>query len=129
MLSVYSLKGTHLKTSTTDPNAVALGDPNLMQSFFVCITETESTSLIEYGKTLGTTESGEIYLNMLDTSDRLKTRFYAFGNGDKQVDVIDAQIVSRDMTLADCKGDTFMDLETKLCVQKCHEDCDPLYGK
>ena len=95
----------------------------------MCVTESESTTLIEYGKTLGTTESGDIYLNMLDVGDRLNVRFYAFGNGDKKLDVIDAHIVSRDMTKADCKGDTHMDLETRLCTQKCHEDCDPLHGK
>ena len=95
----------------------------------MCVTESESTTLIEYGKTLGTTESGDIYLNMLDVGDRLNVRFYAFRNGDKKLDVIDAHIVSRDMTKADCKGDTHMDLETRLCTQKCHEDCDPLQGK
>lgn len=87
------------------------------------------TTLIEYGKTLGTTESGDIYLNMLDISESLNVRFYAFGNGDKKLDVIDAHIVPRDLTRADCKGDTHMDLETRLCTQKCHEDCDPLHGK
>ena len=84
---------------------------------------------MEYGKTLGTTESGDIYLNMLDTSDSLNVRFYAFGNGDKDLDVIDAHIVPRDLTEAECKGDTYMDLESRLCTQNCHEDCDPLYGK
>ena len=125
----FSLQGDTLKTSTNNPNARGLGDPNLLQSYFVCVTESESSTLIEYGKTLGTTDSGDIYLNMLDTSERLNVRFYAFGNGDKKLDVIDAHIVSRDMTSAECKGDTHMDLETRLCTQRCHEDCDPLYGK
>ena len=66
---------------------------------------------------------------MLDITDRLNVRFYAFGNGDKDLDVIDAHIVSRDLTEAECKGDTHMDLESRLCTQDCHEDCDPLYGK
>ena len=124
-----SPQGNVLKTSTTNPNARGLGDPNLLQSYFVCVTESESTTLIEYGKTMGTTESGDIYLNMLDVGERLNVRFYAFGNGDKKLDVIDAHIVSRDMTKADCKGDTHMDLETRLCTQRCHKDCDPLHGK
>lgn len=123
------MQGDTLKTSTNNPNARGLGDPNLLQSYFVCVTESESSTLIEYGKTLGTTDSGDIYLNMLDTSERLNVRFYAFGNGDERLDVIDAHIVSRDMTSAECKGDTHMDLETRLCTQRCHEDCDPLYGK
>lgn len=115
-------------TSTNNPNARGLGDANLLQSYFVCVTESKNTTLIEYGKTLGTTESGDIYLNMLDTSERINVRFYAFGNGDRKLDVIDAHIVSRDLTQADCKGDTYMDLETRLCTQRCHEDCDPLQG-
>lgn len=115
-------------TSTNNPNARGLGDANLLQSYFACVTESKNTTLIEYGKTLGTTESGDIYLNMLDTSQRLKVRFYAFGNGDRKLDVTDAHIVSRDLTQADCKGDTYMDLETRLCTQRCHEDCDPLQG-
>lgn len=121
-------QGNILKTSTSNKNARALGDANLFQCYFVCVTESDSSTLIEYGKTLGTSEIGDIYLNMLDASDRLNVRFYAFGNGDKKLDVIDAHIVSRDMTETECKGDTHMDLETRLCTQKCHEDCDPLHG-
>ena len=124
----FSSTGKYFKTSTSNKNARALGDANLFQSYFVCVTESDSSTLIEYGKTLGTSESGDIYLNMLDASDRLNVRFYVFGNGDKKLDVIDAHIVSRDMTEAECKGDTHMDLETRLCTQKCHEDCDPLHG-
>lgn len=122
-------QGKNLRTSTNNANARGLGDANLLQSYFVCITESESSTLIEYGKTLGTAESGDIYLNMLHTSERLNVRFYAFGNGDKKLDVIDVHIVSREKTKAECKGDTHTDLETRLCTQKCHEDCDPLHGE
>lgn len=128
-LPAPSPQGNQVKTSTTNKNARGLGDPSLLQSYFVCVTESESTTLMEYGKTMGTTESGDIYLNMLDITDRLNVRFYAFGNGDKDLDVIDAHIVPRDLTEAECKGDTYMDLESRLCTQNCHEDCDPLYGK
>ena len=128
-MSISFSQGQELQTSTVNPNARGLGDANLLQSYFVCITETDSSTLIEYGKTLGTTESGDIYLNRLDTEQHLNVRFYAFGNGDKKVDIIDAHIVSRDLTKAICKGDTYMDYETMLCTQRCHEDCDPLHGK
>ena len=124
----FYYQGLVLKTSTTNINARGLGDPNLLQSYFVCVTESESSTLIEYGKTLGTTQSGDVYLNMLDLEKPLNARFYAFGNGDKKADVIDAHIVARDQTKAECKGDTFIDLTTRLCTQECHEDCDPLYG-
>lgn len=124
----FCYQGLVLKTSTTNINARGLGDPNLLQSYFVCVTESESSTLIEYGKTLGTTQSGDVYLNMLDLEKPLNARFYAFGNGDKKADVIDAHIVARDQTKAECKGDTFIDLTTRLCTQECHEDCDPLFG-
>lgn len=126
---LFFCQGFELKTSTTNINARGLGDPSLLQSYFVCVTESKSSTLIEYGKTLGTTQSGDVYLNMLDLDKPLNARFYAFGNGKKEADVIDAHIVARDQTKAECKGDTFMDLTSKLCTQHCHEDCDPLYGK
>ena len=63
-------------TSTNNPNARGLGDANLLQSYFVCVTESKNTTLIEYGKTLGTAESGDIYLNMLDTSERPVLRLW-----------------------------------------------------
>lgn len=125
----FFCQGFELKTSTTNINARGLGDPSLLQSYFVCVTESKSSTLIEYGKTLGTTQSGDVFLNMLDLDKPLNARFYAFGNGKKEADIIDAHIVARDHTKAECKGDTFMDLTSKLCTQHCHEDCDPLYGK
>lgn len=118
-----------MKTSTADPNARGLGDPSLLQAYFVCVTESTSTTLIEYGKTMGTTESGDVYLNMLDTTHRLNVRLYAFANSRERAYIIDAHIVSRSMTEAECKGDTHKDLESRLCTQNCHEDCDPLFGE
>ena len=118
-----------MKTSTDDPNARGLREATLLQSYFVCVTESETSTLLEYGKTQGTTESGDIYLNMLDTDGRLNVRFYAFGISDKKLEVVDAHNVPRGMTKAKCKGDTKKDLETMLCTQKCHEYCDPLHGK
>ena len=118
-----------MKTSTTDINARGLGDESLLQSYFVCVTESNSTTLVEYGKSLGSSDSGDIYLNMLDANRHLNVRFYAFGNSGAEADVIDAHIVSRDLTQAECKGETHLDLESRLCTQKCHEDCDPLHGR
>ena len=118
-----------MKTSTTDINARGLGDASLLQSYFVCVTESDSTTLIEYGKSLGSSDSGDIYLNMLDVTRHLNVRFYAFGNSREEADIIDARIVSRALTQAKCKGDTHLDLETRLCTEKCHVDCDPLHGR
>ncbi|RMX53324.1 hypothetical protein pdam_00022463, partial [Pocillopora damicornis] len=49
-----------------------------------------------------------------------------FGNDQSPAKVMNAHIVSRPLTKAECKGDTVKDLETNICVQKCHKDCDPL---
>ena len=95
----------------------------------MCITESEKGTLVEYGKSVGTADSGDIYLNMIDNKDRVNVRFYAFGNDKKPSKVMDGHVVSRKLTKAKCKGDTVKDLETNICVQKCHRDCDPLAGK
>ncbi|PFX13522.1 C-reactive protein 1.1 [Stylophora pistillata] len=125
---ISTYKGTSLMTSTSNLNARALGDASLYHSYFVCITESEKSTLIEYGKSLGTSESGDVYLNLIDSSGHLNVRFYAFGNDQNPAKVMDAHIVSRILTKAECKGDTVKDLETNLCVQKCHKNCDPLAG-
>ncbi|KAJ7356389.1 hypothetical protein OS493_025500 [Desmophyllum pertusum] len=121
-------KGSTLKTSTTNSNARALGDASLYQSYFVCVTESDKGTLIEYGKSLGTSDSGDIYLNLIDSEDTNNVRFYGFGNDANPAKVMDAHLVSRQLTKAECKGDTVKDLVTSLCVQKCHKDCDPLAG-
>lgn len=65
---------------------------------------------------------------MIDIEDPINARFYAFGNDQNPAKVMDAHLVSRQLTRAECKGDTVRDMETNLCVQKCHKDCDPLAG-
>ena len=61
---------------------------------------------------MGTTESGDVYLNLLDTTERLNVRLYAFANSRERAYVIDAHIVPRSMTEAECKGDTHKDLDS-----------------
>ena len=101
----------------------------LYQSYFVCLFEKQEGTLIEYGKTIDTKKSGDVYLVHLDTTDPLKVRFYAFGNTDASVKIWDAHVTPRDRTDAECKGATYkLDLDTNLCVPKCHEYCDPLGG-
>ena len=85
--------------------------------------------MIEYGKSRGSTEFGDVYLTMIDSNDPLYVRFYSFGNGEKPLEIIDAHIISRRLTKAECKGDTVLDKLTNMCVQNCHELCDPTLGK
>ena len=116
--------------STVDVNAVGLGDDILYQSFFVCLKETSSQrTVIEYGKSRGTTEKGDVYLTMIDTDHPLFARFYSFGNGEEPLSVVDAHIISRHLTRANYRGDTGLDVQTNMCVQRCHKLCDPTQGK
>ncbi|XP_078358108.1 uncharacterized protein LOC144642883 isoform X1 [Oculina patagonica] len=121
-------KGGNNVTNTSDSGAISIGDTLLYQSYFVCLYEKPNSTLIEYGKSLGTSESGDVYLTYLDTDHPLNVRFYAFGNMDASVKIWDAHILSRDLTNVDCKGITHKDLPTNLCVQKCHSLCDPFAG-
>jgi len=115
--------------STVENNAVGLGADILYQSYFVCLKETSKSTVIEYGKSQGTTEFGDVYLTIIDSDHPLFVRFYSFGNGEQPLEVVDAHIISRHLTKANCRGDTMYDKETNMCVQHCHEFCDATQGK
>ena len=53
---------------------------------------------------------------MIDVQDPINARFYAFGNDENPAKVMDAHLVSRKLTRAECRGDTVRDMETNLCV-------------
>lgn len=130
-ISTYGVgifKSQRLMVSSVDVNAVGLGAEILYQSYFVCVKETSKSTVIEYGKSQGTTEFGDVYLTMIDRDDPLFVRFYSFGNGEDPLEVVDAHILSRHLTKAHCKGDTVHDKETNMCVQDCHVLCDPNQG-
>lgn len=114
--------------STSDIGALSIADGLLYQSYFVCLYEKPDSTLIEYGKTLGTSEGAYVYLMHLDKANPLNVRFYAFANLKEVVKIWDAHIIKRDQMDAECKGATYKDLQTNLCVQKCHEYCDPFEG-
>ncbi|KAJ7378668.1 hypothetical protein OS493_021971, partial [Desmophyllum pertusum] len=121
-------KSQKLIVSTVDVSAVGLGVDILYQSYFVCVKESSGSTVIEYGKSLGTTERGDVYLTMIDLEDPLFVRFWSFGNGDEPLEIVDAHIVSRHLTKANCRGDTVLDKESNMCVQNCHALCDPNQG-
>ena len=115
--------------SSVDVSAVGLGADILYQPYFVCVKESSESTVIEYGKSQGTTEFGDVYLTMIDRDRPLFVRFYSFGNGEKPMEVVDAHIISRHLTKANCRGDTVLDKETNMCVQDCHALCDPKQGR
>ena len=95
----------------------------------VCLKETSKSTVIEYGKSQGTTEFGDVFLTMIDTDHPLFVRLYSFGNGEEPLEIVDAHIISRHLTKANCRGGTVHDNQTNMCVQHCHELCDPSQGK
>ena len=115
--------------STVDVNAVGLGADILYQSYFVCVKETSHSTVVEYGKSQGTTEFGYVYLTMIDRVKPNNVRFFSFGNGEELLEVVDAHIISRHLTKAYCRGDTVLDKDTNMCVQNCHIMCDPNQGE
>jgi len=107
---------------------VAIGESVLFESYFVCITISGQNTLIEYGKNIGTKDGGNVYLNMIDNKRNFDIRFYAFGNKDDPVNIMDAHIVSHNQTKVQCKGNTVKDAIENMCANNCHRDCDPVAG-
>lgn len=114
--------------STLNINAVGLGNGILYQSYFVCVKESPEGTLIEYGKSQGFTKNRDVFLAMNDTQNPFYSRFYSFGNGEDPVQVVDVHVLSRRLSNVKCRGDTKLDEKTNLCVQDCHELCDPAQG-
>ena len=111
-------------------NAVSIASNSLYQSYFVCLTETTNSMIIEYGKTQGNTEFGDNYLTVTDRTNPIHARFYTFGNGEDEVAIMDIQVTARSSLVQECKGGTVQDAAGHFCVGKpCHEACDELGGK
>lgn len=131
-LFMFNLLKGNTATSTSpkiqDVDAVALGESVLYESYFVCITISGQNTLIEYGKNQGTKDAGNVYLNMIDNSRNFDIRFYAFGNKDEPVNIMDAHMVSHNRTEVKCKGDTTKDAIENMCAKKCHKFCNPVAG-
>ncbi|KAL9951279.1 hypothetical protein ACROYT_G043917 [Oculina patagonica] len=121
-------KSQKLIVSTVDPGAVGLGSDILYQTYFVCVKETSYRTVIEYGKSRGSAEDGDVYLTMIDEENPHLVRFYSFGNGEDPLEIVDAHIVPRSLMKANCKGDTSLDVVSNMCLQSCHELCDPDRG-
>lgn len=101
----------------------------LYESYFVCITIFGQATLIEYGKSLGTRDGGNVYLKMIDRGRNFNIEFYAFGNQDEPVNIMDAHIVSHKRTEVTCKGSTVKDAIENVCAQNCHKHCNPVAGQ
>ena len=122
------MQAQKLVVSTVNVGAVGLGSNILYQTYFVCLKETSHRTVIEYGKSRGSAEDGEVFLTMIDEEHPLFVRFYSFGNGEDPLDIVDAHIILRNLMKATCKGDTSLDVVSNMCLQSCHELCDPDRG-
>ncbi|XP_048577992.1 uncharacterized protein LOC5500372 [Nematostella vectensis] len=123
-------KGLH-KVGTTHKSALGLGDPFLFQPYFVCIKEGEGSTVIEYGKSHGRDHKGDVYLSLVDTENPIDASYYAFGNGEKSLQVSNVHVVKgRASIQTKCRGVTLSPEENSpYCVNKpCHRLCDPLMG-
>ena len=107
---------------------MALGESVLYESYFVCITISGQATLIEYGKSIGTKDAGNVHLNLIDRSRDFDIRFYAFGNQDEPANIMDAHVISHKRTGVTCKGNTVKDNIENLCANNCHNHCDLVAG-
>ncbi|XP_064609751.1 uncharacterized protein LOC135473788 [Liolophura sinensis] len=118
-------KGHKVMKFIDDSSARSLGDPRLFESYFVCVEEAldGSKTTITYGKTPDNRERGHVYAVFEDTDDPLHVRFYAFGNGERELNVMDAHVLRTSATGEHiCVGGTVM-FEGK-CVEDCHPECN-----
>lgn len=125
---VFFLQGIIFKIFIMNFNVWVFGDDFFYQLYFVCIIEFEKSIFIEYGKSLGILDSGDIYLNMIDIQNFINVCFYVFGNDENFVKIMDVYLVLCLLMMVECKGDIVKDMEINFCVQKCYKDCDFLVG-
>ena len=128
-----SFQGSTSKIFIEDESAVGIGTESIHQSYFVCVTESKEAVRIEYGKSQGSSDAGDVYLSFGDVSedgsDPPRVQFYAFGIEDVPAKIMDAHLLPRKLTDAGCKGSTREDNPTGLCAEQCHLNCDPTAGK
>ncbi len=121
-----------MKVQTSEVEALSLGDDKLYQYRFVCIYETPESALITVGKTSGSSSEGDVYLSFID-SEPLRVQFYAFGNNNKTVTIHYVRVVPHQAMNIECMGTKTQAHmaydETKICVPRCHEYCEPMKGK
>ena len=109
---------------------MSIGSSSLYQPYFVCLTETPESTIIEYGKTQGNNGFGDNYLTTYDRENPIHARFYTFANGEDDVTIMDIQVMPRSGLVQECKGGTLLDAAGHFCVRKpCHEACDDILGR
>eukprot|EP00058_Branchiostoma_floridae_P013173 XP_002598661.1 hypothetical protein BRAFLDRAFT_67062 [Branchiostoma floridae] len=103
--------------------ARCLGASNLFQPYFICLDEESSTTYIKYGIGSDTSEKGMVYMVYSDNNPPLGIRYYSFGSGETNVEIMDARVIEGSGAGAmECTGGTV--LKNGQCVEDCHPECD-----
>ncbi|CAH1233427.1 Hypp738 [Branchiostoma lanceolatum] len=118
-------KGMKLVKYEGAKSARSLGDPKLFQPYFICLEEdmNKGRTYIKYGIGSDTSEKGLVYMVYNDVSPPLGIRFYSFGSGEKDVEIMDARVIEGGATgEMVCSGGTV--LKDGICVEDCHPECN-----
>ncbi|XP_078619227.1 uncharacterized protein LOC144886466 [Branchiostoma floridae x Branchiostoma japonicum] len=118
-------KGMQLVKYEGAKSARSLGDSKLFQPYFICLEEDEDKmqTYIKYGIGSDTSEKGLVYMVYIDKSPPLGIRFYSFGSGENDVEIMDARVIEGGATgEMECTGGTVM--ENGICVEDCHPECN-----
>ncbi|XP_078589031.1 uncharacterized protein LOC144869531 isoform X2 [Branchiostoma floridae x Branchiostoma japonicum] len=118
-------KGMQLVKYEGAKKARSLGDPKLFQPYFICLEEDNEKmqTYIKYGIGSDTSEKGLVYMVYIDKSPPLGIRFYSFGTGENDLEIMDARVIEGGATgEMECSGGTV--LEDGICVEDCHPECN-----
>ncbi|XP_078585929.1 uncharacterized protein LOC144867737 [Branchiostoma floridae x Branchiostoma japonicum] len=122
---VVLYKGMKLVKYEGAKSARSLGDSKLFQPYFICIQEDmdKQQTNIKYGIGSDNSEKGLVYMVYNDNGKPLGIRFYSFGSGEKDVEIMDARIIEGGAAgQMECTGGTVM--EDGICVEDCHPECN-----
>ncbi|XP_066266192.1 uncharacterized protein [Branchiostoma lanceolatum] len=115
-------KGMKLVKYEGEKSARSLGDSKLFQPYFICLEEDAEKTYIKYGIGSDTSEKGLVYMVYIDDSPPLGIRFYSFGSGEEDVEIMDARIIEGGATEVECRGGTVM--MDGICAEDCHPECN-----
>ncbi|CAH1226468.1 Hypp105 [Branchiostoma lanceolatum] len=104
-------KGMKLVKYEGAKSARSLGDSKLFQPYFICLDEdmAKGETYIKYGIGSDTSETGLVYMVYNDVSPPLGIRFYSFGSGEKDVEIMDARVIDGTATgEMKCTGGTVL---------------------
>ncbi|XP_035660613.1 uncharacterized protein LOC118405293 [Branchiostoma floridae] len=116
-------KGMKLVKYEEEIAARGLGASNLFQPYFICLDEESSRTYIKYGIGSDTSEKGKVYLFYDDENPPLGIRYYSFGSGEANVEIMDARVIEGSKA-GDLECTGYRVMKNGKCVVDCHPECD-----